>query len=169
VKRQTRFGTALLMVLGMIWMTLPAVHVMAVCFRDCGSPPPPPVPMLPAVVVVPAIDMDTNVSFNDSDVGVVLYKVEGDGSNIKMDVYGLKKGASVSSYLFSISQDDLAALPKPPTKNTLLAAMGDVSVYMLTTGEIQVNAGPDSEGKMHVKILDGIPWTTVYGYTVDSE
>jgi hypothetical protein len=39
----------------------------------------------------------------------------------------------------------------------------------LTTGEIQVNAGPDSEGKMHVKILDGIPWTKVYGYTVDAQ
>jgi hypothetical protein len=113
--------------------------------------------------------MDTSVSFNDSDVGVVLYKVQGDAINIKMDVYGLKNGKSESSYLFSISQDDLAAYAQHPAKDTLLASMGDVSVYVLTTGEIQVNAGPDSEGKMHVKILDGIPWSTVYGYTVDAQ
>ena len=147
---------------------VPLFNVSAGCFGGCEPPPPPIIVEIPTPIYH-APDMDTSVSFNDSDLGVVLYKVQSDADNIKMDVYGLKNGGSVSSYLFSISQADLAAYAQHPAKDTLLASMGDVSVYVLTTGEIQVNAGPDSEGKMHVKILDGIPWTTVYGYTVDAQ
>ena len=168
MKRQHRIA-GLLAAAAISLSAVPMFSVAANCFGGC---PPPPTPTPAPIVLMPtyhAINMDTSVSFNDSDVGVVLYKVQGDADNIKMDVYGLKNGGSESSYLFSISQADLAAYAKHPAKDTLLASMGDVSVYLLTTGEIQVNAGPDSEGKMHVKILDGIPWTTVYGYTVDAQ
>lgn len=167
MKHNRQIGIVLFVFTAMLVLALPMVNVAAGCFGGC-DPTPPPI-LIPATPVVPPVDMDTVVTFNDSDLGVVLYKVQSDDSNIKMDVYGLKNGGTVSSYLFSVSQSDLAALPKHPAQNTLVAEMGDVSVYLLTTGEIQVNAGPDSEGKMHVKILDSIPWTTVYGYTVDAQ
>ena len=128
---------------------------------------PPPAPVVP---IVPDMDMDQSVSFNDSDVGVVLYKVQETHSDISMDVYGLKNKGTTSTYLFTITQAQLAPYAKQhPAENTLLAEADGVSVYILTTGEIQINAGPDSEGKMHVKILDGIPWTKIYGYTIDAK
>jgi len=169
MKRQHRIA-GLLAAAAISLSAVPMFSAAAGCFQPCvPSPTPPPAPVVELMPIYHAVDMDTSVSFNDSDVGVVLYKVQGDADNIKMDVYGLKNGGSESSYLFSISQADLAAYTKHPAMDTLLASMGDVSVYLLTTGEIQVNAGPDSEGKMHVKILDGIPWTKVYGYTVDAQ
>lgn len=70
----------------------------------------------------------------------------------------------------SLTADDLAALPETPDENTLIAVgtettyWGDVNVYQLTTGEIQVNVGPDAEGKVRVTIYDAIPPTRVYGY-----
>ena len=70
----------------------------------------------------------------------------------------------------SLTADALAALPETPEENTLIATgtettyWGDVEVYQLTTGEIQVNVGPDSEGKVRVTIYDALPPTRVYGY-----
>ncbi len=166
MKRHSRVVILLSAVFALMLLSVPMLSTSAGCFGGC-DPTPVPIIVTPTPVLV---DMDENVSFNDSDVGVVLYKVQGDGSDIKMDVYGLKTGESFSSYLFSISQKDIAPYMKThPAENVLLAEMDGVSVYVLTTGEIQVNAGPDAEGKMHVKILDGIPWTTVYGYTVDAQ
>ncbi|MBA3867973.1 MAG: hypothetical protein H0X30_02355 [Anaerolineae bacterium] len=169
MKQNARLGITLSVFALMALLALPTFNVMANCFGGCDPTPTPP-PMIIIPTAVPDIDMDTTVSFNDSDVGVVLYKMQGDASDIKMDVYGLKNGGTMSSYLFTVSQEDLARFAKNhPAKNTLIATMDNVSVYVLTTGEIQVNAGPDSEGKMHVKILDSIPWTKVYGYTVDAQ
>jgi hypothetical protein len=114
--------------------------------------------------------MDNSVSFNDSNVGVILDKVQDVDGNISMNVSSLTNHGTTSVYLFSITQADLAAFAtKHPTKNTLLASSDGVSVYLLTTGEIQINAGPDFEGKTHVKILNGIPWSTIYGYTIDAQ
>ncbi len=168
MKQNRQIGIVLFVAAAMLVFVLPMVNIAAGCFGGCDPTPPPPI-IIPATPDVVPVDMDKVVSFNDSDLGVVLYKVQDDASNLKMDVYGLKNHGTESSFLFSISQDDLAAYPKHPADNILLAEMDNVSVYLLTTGEIQVNAGPDSEGKMHVKILDGIPWTKVYGYTVDAQ
>jgi hypothetical protein len=168
MKRHSHTAIMVLVVFALMVASVPLFNVSAGCFGGC-DPTPPPIIVTPTPKPV-LIDMDENVSFNNSDLGVVLYKVQGDGSDIKMDVYGLKTGESFSSYLFSINQKDIAPYVKThPAENVLLAEMDGVSVYMLTTGEIQINAGPDSEGKMHIKVLDGIPWTTVYGYTVDAQ
>ncbi|MBI5928957.1 MAG: hypothetical protein HY862_06595 [Chloroflexi bacterium] len=71
----------------------------------------------------------------------------------------------------TISADDLLALPDFPTENLLIASTADefIRVYKLTTGEFQVNVGPLDDGKIHVLIFDGIPFTRVYGYTFSVE
>lgn len=72
--------------------------------------------------------------------------------------------------VITLSAADLAALPESVDENTLIATgeqptyWGEVHLYQLTTGELQVNVGPDSEGKVRVTIYDGIPPTRVYGY-----
>jgi len=43
----------------------------------------------------------------------------------------------------------------PPSENTLLAQADLIRLYRLTTGELQVNVGPDFEGKEYVFIWNG--------------
>ncbi len=141
---------------------------------NSNETPTTPTPVIVEVFTAPYVapNMEDNLSFNDSNVGVVLYKTQDEAGNTQLDVYDVKNEGTNSSYLFSITQEDLAPFASEnPTENTMLASneKGDISVYILTTGEIQINAGPDWEGKMHIKILDGIPWTKIYGYTVDPE
>jgi hypothetical protein len=50
----------------------------------------------------------------------------------------------------------LAELPESPEQNTEFASSEDglTRFYVLTTGEFQVNFGPDFEGKVHVVVFD---------------
>ncbi len=137
---------------------------------DCSTPEPVVEEPAPVVATPAPIDYDENVSFNDTDLGVSLFKSEDANGNTQMDLYRTSTGSSSATYLFSITQEDIAPfVAEHPAKNTLLASAEGVEVYVLTTGEIQINAGPDAEGKTHVKIFDGIPWTHVYGYTIDAK
>jgi hypothetical protein len=77
---------------------------------------------------------------------------------------------SVFSAVVTLTAQELAALPETPEENTLIATgtettyWGEVNVYQLTTGELQVNVGPDAEGKVRVTIYDALPPTRIYGY-----
>ncbi len=136
------------------------VPVGIACFDPTPEPvtPEPPAP----------VNYEENVSFNDTDLGVALFKSTDADGNPKIDFYQLETGTTTSIYMFSVTQADVAPyMTNHPAVNTLLASADGVEVYVLTTGEIQVNAGPDAEGKIHVKIFNGIPWTSVYGYTID--
>lgn len=85
-------------------------------------------------------------------------------------LYGVDLDGETGFPVITMTADDLAALPDEVEENTLIAAgeettyWGEVSLYLLTTGELQVNVGPDAEGKVRVTIYDGIPPTRVYGY-----
>ena len=61
--------------------------------------------------------------------------------------------------------DDIPA--EAPSENTLNASVGSVDVYILTTGEIQFNIGPDAEGKQYVLIMSDLSGSDAYGYTLD--
>lgn len=65
-----------------------------------------------------------------------------------------------------VSSADLADYPERPASNTLVARsrVCPVAFYILTTGEYQVNIGPDREGKTYVTIFRGLPPSGVYGY-----
>lgn len=97
------------------------------------------------------------VLFTSSDgLGINLYGINSDG-----DGY----------YVFSITEDDVAAYAdNPPAVNTLIKQSDDgyFSLYVLTTGEFQINIGPDEEGKTYVIIFDGLSPNNVYGYTIES-
>ncbi len=56
-----------------------------------------------------------------------------------------------------VTPDDLEVYAdNPPEQNTLLRKVGRIAVYILTTGQIQFNFGPDVEGKEWVFIMDGL-------------
>jgi hypothetical protein len=57
-----------------------------------------------------------------------------------------------------VTADMIAAVPALPAENTLIASNpdGTIAVYRLTTGEFQVNAGPNVEGWIDVTIFSEI-------------
>jgi len=156
-------------------VSCPTAYAVAPMGAPCGDPTPVPTPVpevpTPAAPVPAApapVNYEQNVTFNDTDLGVVMLKATDADGNPKIDFYHLETGTTNTVYTFSVTQADVAPyVTNHPAVNTLIASADGIAVYVLTTGEIQVNAGPDAEGKVHVKIFNGIPWTGVYGYTID--
>jgi hypothetical protein len=56
---------------------------------------------------------------------------------------------------------DVDDLPAVEAMHQLVAQGDGVAVYLLNTGEIQINLGPDAAGKMFTLIVDGLPPTRV--------
>jgi hypothetical protein len=86
-------------------------------------------------------------------------------------VYNTEDGMLISATtnlgegaFLSISAAELAEFDPTPDENFLVASSGDgfVSFYILTTGEYQINIGPDASGKVYVVIFTGLPPTDVY-------
>jgi hypothetical protein len=82
-----------------------------------------------------------------------------------IEIWAIDDNSQGTRVLF-VSTEELASLPANPEQNTLIAATddGQFALYKLTTGEYQINIGPDAEGKIRVMIFDAIPPTNVYGY-----
>ncbi len=55
------------------------------------------------------------------------------------------------------SSRELARVPELPEENTLIEQYYEFSLYRLTTGEYQLNVGPDAEGKVYVVNWYGCP------------
>src|SRR5690606_2504286 len=65
---------------------------------------------------------------------------------------------ATGTLIFYISAMQLAAdYPDVPATPTLIFSEGPYSFYKLPSGEFQVNAGPDAEGKTDVLIFTGVP------------
>ncbi len=72
-------------------------------------------------------------------------------------IYGLN--ANSEGYLsLYVSAAELAALPAYPSVNLVIRVSPDglFGIYKLTTGEYQVNIGPDATGKVQVIIFRGL-------------
>ena len=70
--------------------------------------------------------------------------------DINADSTGLLRG----DYAYALFEP---YINNPPSTNTKLATLGRTTLIALTTGEFQINVGPDVEGKIHEVILNGIP------------
>lgn len=74
--------------------------------------------------------------------GIDIYTVSGDGAG---------------QLAIHIEDRELDAFPALPAENTIVASNGSVLLSRISTGEYQVNAGPDSAGTMYVFIWDACP------------
>ncbi len=111
--------------------------------------------------VAPCTDARINCHLYDDQI--VLY---GADNGTAIDVF-MVDGSSEGQYLFTINAADFGSyLTNPPAQDMLIKQVGDVSVYVLTTGEVQVNYGPDANGKTYVIIMSGIGGGSPYGYTL---
>jgi hypothetical protein len=63
-----------------------------------------------------------------------------------------------------VSYADLPAIPTAAQGNQLIDQYENIRLYKLTTGELQVNVGPDPEGKEYVLIWDNCPSSYVQAY-----
>jgi hypothetical protein len=106
---------------------------------------------------------DNRINCHLYDDQIVLYH---GAQSDSIDVF-LVDGSSDGQFLFTINAADFGDyLNNPPAQNTLIDQVGDVSVYILTTGEVQVNYGPDANGKTYVIIMSGIGGGSPHGYTI---
>jgi hypothetical protein len=106
---------------------------------------------------------DDRINCHLYDDQIVLYGAN-DGTAI--DVF-MVDGSSQGQYLFTINAADFGDyLNNPPAQDMLIDHVGNVSVYVLSTGEVQVNYGPDANGKTYVIIMEGINGSNPHGYTI---
>jgi len=77
------------------------------------------------------------------------------------------------SLVATVRQPDLQLIDALPSVDTLAQSYSGwpceapVEFYVLTTGEYQVNIGPDGEGKVSVMVFSGLPPTGTYFYNDD--
>lgn len=79
--------------------------------------------------------------------GIEVYRVADDGAG---------------QLAIHIEDRELDAVPALPAENTVVASDGDLLLSRLSTGEYQVNAGPDATGAMYVFIWDACPPVHAY-------
>lgn len=120
-----------------------------------GGPKPPTVP---PVIVEPEPPSDGR-TLSVSDVKAVVYYNK-DGT---FDIYTVNPD-STGSLAIHVEEAELDALPEFPATNILIAknADGTIAFYKLTSGQYQINIGPDPEGKVRVYIFNGFPVTNVF-------
>jgi hypothetical protein len=53
-----------------------------------------------------------------------------------------------------VNENDIEDLPEFPETNTLIDEVPGVAMYKLTSGEYQINAGPDPNGKFYYLIFN---------------
>jgi len=116
-------------------------------------PPSKPTPTPP--VLKPELARDSRLNFKMGDLTAVVYRNRDQQGAPALVVYGVN-GQSRGYFLCTITNEDLAAFDgKNPSQNTLIKTCSDtVKVYVLTTGEIQVNI--TEANKVFVTVFDSL-------------
>ncbi len=70
---------------------------------------------------------------------------------------GKISGRGYEELAISLTAEELAALPEFPEENMLIGEYYEIALYKLTSGEYQINAGPDVESKVNVLNWYGCP------------
>lgn len=104
---------------------------------------------------------DGRLNYYHGDLINVLYRSNVD-SQPAIAVYGLDEDSNgIRRGYFTL--DDIAPyIDNPPAVNTAIRTIDESTLYALTSGEFQINIGPDDEGKLYTVIFDGLPVTSVY-------
>lgn len=89
---------------------------------------------------------------------LAIYAVDYDGED-GMVSYFIYWGNDFGHFAFEITPEELAALPTDVEEVCVIAssANGLAVAYLLPSGEIQVNAGPDNEGKVFIYRFSEFP------------
>jgi hypothetical protein len=105
---------------------------------------------------------DDRLNWAHGDLLNVLYSRWDEQDNPEIWVYSLNESSQgVLAGHFGYN-DFNPYLGKAPQQNTFIGKIAQSSLYALTTGEFQINVGPDAEGKVYSVILDTVPPTQIY-------
>lgn len=90
--------------------------------------------------------------------GIEFYGVFTRGSGAACNIDAFRFNAQGQSRrVFRATRAEIAAVPEFPAVNTLIEQNDAIALYRLTSGEFQVNAGPDGNGKVYVLIFNNCP------------
>lgn len=90
-----------------------------------------------------------------------------DAANSRVAIYGIDEAGSGYPALF-VNEADLPPTPTEEQGHLLVAESGNIRLYRMTTGELQVRNGPDADGKEYAFIWDGCPATGGTAYTIEN-
>ena len=91
-----------------------------------------------------------------------LYTHTQKNSTCDIEVLGIDPKTGKPRPALYVRASTLAKLPEFPEKNTLIKTYYEFSLFKLTSGEYQLNVGPDFENKVHVIIWTGCPAQNPY-------
>lgn len=136
------------------------------------TPPPIPPPTQKPPGTNPGASSDSppaptpwNIVISAGSLRVAVFAEQYAEGGVGLDVYAIGDDGE-GRLIFDISGDLLAALPEHPASNVRLAisADGKIALYLLTTGELQLNVGPDIAGTVKVAVFDAVPPSKIYFY-----
>jgi hypothetical protein len=99
---------------------------------------------------------DGRLNPNAGDLLDVLYIGRDDTGSPAIDVYRVDgdSGVFIGEFEYALFEP---YLDTPPSTNTRLETIDKATLYALSSGEFQINIGPDAEGKYGIVIFSGLP------------
>lgn len=100
---------------------------------------------------------DDRLNPGRGDLLNVLYARRNNAGQPEVWVYtvnSLSQGVFAGAFPYSLFQP---YLNNPPAQNTFLARISQSTLYVLASGEFQINVGPDAEGKVFSILFTGLP------------
>ncbi len=119
---------------------------------------------IPYVITQPPVTpTETILPYNSSGDLWRLTPVQEAGNQFGLSIWRIDNNGKGYEAIY-VTADELASLPDFPMENFLIDFTLDryIQLYKLTSGEYQINIGPDIEGKVMEYIFIGIPPTKIY-------
>ncbi len=119
------------------------------------TPVPPSKSTPTPAVLKPELARDSRLNFKTGDLTAVVYRNRDQQGSPALVIYAVN-AQSRGYFLCTVTNEDLATQDgNNPTQNTLIKTCNDnVKVYVLTTGEIQVNI--TEQNKVFVTVFDSL-------------
>ncbi len=124
---------------------------------SCVLPAAPPPTAVGAAAPLPEVPPDDRLNWRHGDLMDVVYRRYDAQGNPMLHVY-LVSANSIGNILCTLTRADAAPfVGNPPVQNVFIRyCNAQVAVYYLTSDELQINIGPDGEGKTYVLVFNPI-------------
>lgn len=86
---------------------------------------------------------------------LAVYPIESE-TGVDIAIYKVSRGSDVGEFMLYLPAELFASLPDEVAENCTIASSdnGEVVVYRLSSGQYQINIGPDEEGKVFAYIFN---------------
>ncbi len=126
-----------------------------------------PAGFTPAVASTLPQPPDARLNWRGGDNIAVVYEGQDDSGAPALHIYTVNSASQGEILLVVTAADFGALLAAPPAEHTLVASAGAVAVYILTTGEVQINITEQATGKIYVTILNWESMAVTSSYTLE--